>query len=181
MAFCTHCGKEISGEEQFCPNCGAPVSSITAVSPPTNTIAPPSTRPELGSGIVLSSWGDRFIAWLIDVLIVGAISELLRLPSFSIPVIPFVSFGSREVILFIYWTLMEGTYRQSIGKMAMRLKVTRTDGSSATYAETAIGSFGKAFLLPLDCIIGWIVESCKEKRQRLFSMLAKTIIIKVVK
>jgi hypothetical protein len=64
------------------------------------------------------------------------------------------------------------------GKRLMRLKVARIDGSSATYSETAIESFGKAFLLPLDCIIGWIAESCKEKKQRLFSMLAKTIVVK---
>jgi len=133
---------------------------------------------ESGRGIVLANWGDRFIAWLIDIIIVGAVSELLRLPGFSIPVIPFVAFGFRDLILFIYWMLMEGIYGKSIGKMVMRLKVTRTDGLPPTLVETALESFGKAFLLPIDCIIGWIAESCKEKKQRLFSMLAKTIVIK---
>ncbi len=127
---------------------------------------------------MLASWGDRFIAWVIDIVIIGAISELLRLPGFSLPVIPFVAFGSRDLILFVYWTLTEGIYGKSIGKMAMRLKVTGVDGSPATLMSAAVESFGKAFLLPLDCIIGLIVESCKEKRQRLFSMLAKTIVIK---
>ena len=127
---------------------------------------------------MLANWGERFIAWLIDVIIVGAIARLLQLPSFNLPTIPFVTFGSRELILFLYWTAMESLYGQSIGKMAMRLKVTGLDGSSATLTETALQSFGKAFLLPIDCIIGWLVESCKEKRQRLFSMLAKTIVIK---
>ena len=73
---------------------------------------------------------------------------------------------------------MEGIYSQSIGKMVMRLKVTRIDGSTVTLVEAAIGSFGKAFLLPIDCIIGWVAESCKEKKQRLFNMLAKTIVVK---
>jgi len=177
LPYCTHCGKEISGDVQFCPNCGAPVQSTVVSSPSPTTVAPPTTYPEMGREIVLASWGNRFLAWLIDVIIVGAIAELLRLPALNAG-IPFVSFGSRDVILFLYWTFMEGMYGQSIGKMVMRLKVTRIDGSPVTYVEVAIGSFGKAFLLPLDCIIGWLVESCKEKEQRLFTMLAKTIVIK---
>ena len=126
---------------------------------------------------MLADWGKRFVAWLIDWIIIGAVSGVLGLP--SIRLIGFLGFGSTELILFLYWTLMEGYYGQSVGKMAMRLKTTRIDGSPATLAEAAIGSFGKAFILPLDCIIGWIVDSCKEKKQRLFSMLAKTIVIQV--
>ncbi len=178
MPYCIHCGKELTREAQFCPNCGAPVQS-TSVSPPLSTpTAPPASYKEMGRGIVLASWGERFIAWLIDVIIVGAVVGLLNLPGLNIPVIPFVTFGSRDLTQFLYWMFMEGFTGQSIGKMAMRLKVTRTDGSPATYSEAAIESFGKAFLLPIDCIIGWIFESCKEKRQRLFNMLVNTIVIK---
>jgi uncharacterized RDD family membrane protein YckC len=152
-----------------------------AVKPSATTVTPPSPSLISGRGIVLANWGERFIAWLIDVLIIGVVSELLRLPGLSISMIPFTAFGYRDFILFLYWMLMEGTTGQSIGKMAMRLKVTRIDGSPANLAEAAIGSVGKAFLLPLDCIIGWIAESCKENRQRLFTMLAKTIVIKVTR
>lgn len=126
----------------------------------------------------MASWGDRFIAWLIDVVIIGAIAELLQLPALRILNVPFFSVGSRDVILLLYWTLTEGFYGKSIGKMVMRLKVTRLDGTSATLVDAAIESFGKAFLLPIDCIIGWIAEDCKENKQRLFSMLAKTKVIK---
>lgn len=178
MPYCTHCGKELSGLEQFCSNCGAPVTSTTKIQQSAATIAPSIVSPELGKGIVLATWGSRFIAWLLDAIIIGAIAALFNLPGLNLPVIPFTAFGSRELILFIYWTLMEGFYGQSIGKMVMHLKVTREDGSSPTLVETAIGSFGKAFLLPLDCIIGWLAESCKEKKQRLFTMLVKTIVIK---
>ena len=178
MFYCTHCGKELVEGAQFCPSCGAPVQSaaVTPTSSTTGTLPSPSRK--LGGGLVLATWGERFIAWLIDIIIIGAIVEVLRFPGLSTPFIPFSAFGSREVILFIYWTLMEGAYGQSIGKMVMRLKVTELDGSSPTYTETAIGSIGKAFLLPLDCIIGWLAYSCKEKKQRLFSMLAKTMVIK---
>ena len=177
MPYCTSCGKELPAGAQFCPHCGAPIQSA-AVSPSS----PPKVTPltpyrGFGEEIELAGWGERFMAWLIDVIIVGAIVALLRLPSLSFG-IPFVTFGSRDGMLFLYWVFMEGMYGQSIGKMAMQLEVTRLDGSPITLVESAIGSFGKAFLLPLDCIIGWLVESCGENKQRLFTMLAKTIVIK---
>ncbi len=93
--------------------------------------------------------------------------------------IPFFTVGSRDVVQFLYWTILEGTMGQSLGKMAMRLRVTNIDGSQANLIQAAGESFGKAFLLPIDCIIGWLAEACKEKSQRLFNMLSKTIVIKV--
>jgi uncharacterized RDD family membrane protein YckC len=108
---------------------------------------------------------------------VGAIAEILQLPALRILDIPFMSIGSRDVILFLYWTLSEGIYGKSIGKMAMRVRVVKLDGSPITPVEAAIGSIGKAFILPLDCIIGWIAAESKAKKQRLFSMIAKTVVV----
>jgi len=63
----------------------------------------------------------------------------------------------------------------------MDLKVTRLDGSRIDFAQAALESFGKAFILPVDCIIGWVLSSCKEKRQRVFNKLSSTIVIRVPK
>ena len=40
-----------------------------------------------------------------------------------------------------------------------------------------ISSFGKAFLLPLDVVLGWIFTN--ENRQRIFNKIGDTIIIKI--
>ncbi len=40
-----------------------------------------------------------------------------------------------------------------------------------------IESFGKAFLLPLDVILGWIFTN--NKRQRIFNRASNTIVIKI--
>jgi uncharacterized RDD family membrane protein YckC len=89
---------------------------------------------------------------------------------------PFFNFGSGGVIYFIYWTFMEGAYAQSIGKMAMRIKVTRLDGSPIGMTHAALESVGKAFLLPLDCLLGWILYP--RRRQRIFNYLSETIVIR---
>ena len=45
--------------------------------------------------------------------------------------------------------------------------------------STAIESFGKAFLLPIDVILGLIFTN--NKRQRIFNRISNTIVIKLKK
>jgi uncharacterized Rmd1/YagE family protein len=40
-----------------------------------------------------------------------------------------------------------------------------------------IESFGKAFLLPIDVVLGWIFTN--NKRQRIFNRITNTIVIKL--
>ena len=166
MPYCRECGKEIPEGTMHCPACGA--------------------RVELGLELVLASWGERFIAWLIDVIILGLLLAWFALPGFrwiprawgaAVPGwIPFVDIGFRNVVYFLYWTLLDGMYGQSVGKMAMRIKVTGLDGGPIDVGKAAIQSIGKAFLLPLDCILGWILYPAR--RQRLFNYLAETVVLK---
>jgi uncharacterized RDD family membrane protein YckC len=89
--------------------------------------------------------------------------------------IPF--FNPNGIILFLYWMLMEGSSGQSIGKMVMRLKIVYVDGTPVNMGNAAVESVGKAFLLPLDCIIGWILYP--RNRQRLFNYISRTIVVKL--
>ncbi|MGQ4832965.1 MAG: RDD family protein [Candidatus Asgardarchaeia archaeon] len=57
-------------------------------------------------------------------------------------------------ILWIYWTMLEGYRGQSIGKMLFEIRNVKTDGSPVQLTDSAITSFGKAFLLPLDILLG---------------------------
>ena len=54
----------------------------------------------------------------------------------------------RGVFMFAYWTFFEGYNGQSIGKMALNLKVTGRKGEKIDLRAAALESFGKAFLLP---------------------------------
>jgi uncharacterized RDD family membrane protein YckC len=49
-------------------------------------------------------------------------------------------------------------------------------GNIADAKNVAIQSFGKAFLLPIDVLLGWIFTN--EKRQRLLSRAASTIVVR---
>jgi hypothetical protein len=45
------------------------------------------------------------------------------------------------------------------------------------YRVAVLESFGKAFLLPIDVILGWIFTN--DKRQRIFNRASNTVVIKL--
>ncbi len=131
--------------------------------------------------LYLAKWESRFWAWLIDSLLVGALYSGITgiLGFFPFPKLDLVSlegFGIREVLMFVYWTLFEGYNGQSIGKMALNLRVTDRKGEKMGFPAAALESFGKAFLLPLDCLIGWL--AMPGSKLRLFNRISNTIVIK---
>ncbi|MCX9073424.1 MAG: RDD family protein [Candidatus Methanoperedens sp.] len=130
--------------------------------------------------IHLAKWESRFWAWLIDILLVfvlyaiiaGALASLYRLEFIRLE-----DFGVHGVLMFFYWTLLEGYNGQSLGKMALNLKVTDKTGRKIGFKKAALESLGKAFLLPLDCLIGWL--AMPGSKLRLFNRISSTIVIKV--
>ena len=124
-------------------------------------------------GISKASWRDRFWAWLIDVLLMGILWS-------SIMTISMIGSGSAEgllilaAMLFIYWTALEGNRGQSLGKMLLNIVVVGPVGEKIGFRDSAMESFGKAFLLPLDCLAGWIVY--KGSGQRAFNRFSDTIV-----
>ncbi len=126
----------------------------------------------------LAKWETRFWAWLIDILLIGALKSgvtgLLGLV-WDIQFMSLKGFGVQGVMMFAYWTLFEGYNGQSIGKMAMNLKVTGRNGEKIDYPMAALESAGKAFLLPLDCLIGWL--AMPGTKLRLFNRISNTIVI----
>jgi uncharacterized RDD family membrane protein YckC len=152
---------------------------------PSATAMPPAPVMAEATGLPLAFWWERFVAWIIDAVIIGAVVGILGLfawfasftwwsgmPSW----IPFFNFSLSGVIYFVYWVLMDGAYGQSFGKMVMRIKVTRLDGSKIGMGAAALESLGKAFLLPIDLILGWILYP--RRRQRIFNYISETIVIK---
>lgn len=139
--------------------------------------------------LLLANWVDRFLAWLIDFVIVNLVLWAI----FAAVAIPFWLDGTPErwfqnadgtarwaitsLVFFGYWIYFETTTGQSLGKMALRLKTTDLNGNRANIRSIAIESFGKAFLLPIDLILGWIFTN--EKRQRIFARAGDIIVIKM--
>ena len=124
--------------------------------------------------VVLASWSDRFWAWLIDVLLIGLIwyeiMIVLKRDAFCLDGALLLM-----VLLFIYWTILEGYRGQSLGKMFIDIAVTGSFGEQIRFQDAALESFGKAFLLPFDCLLGYF--AFREGKQRLFNRISDTFVI----
>jgi uncharacterized RDD family membrane protein YckC len=148
------------------------------------------SRAKTGSStIVLANWGRRLVAWFIDYLIINLILgylgleevESLLIPASLLPRLPGfdISLWSPLSILifFLYWTLSEWYLGRSIGQLLLNIRLVDIHGRNPPIKAVAIQSIGKSFLLPLDCLIGWLYKPCRERRQRFFNKLSNTIVI----
>jgi uncharacterized RDD family membrane protein YckC len=144
--------------------------------------------------IILARWGDRFLAWLIDFILVS-IALAVLFSAITIPIWFFYydnddmtaarAYQSVQPLHYIissaaffgYWTYFEYTIGQSIGKRLLKIKTVNLSGSKINIKSAAIESFGKSFLLPIDVILGLIFTN--NKRQRIFGRISNTIVIKL--
>ena len=154
--YCKKCGKEIADDIEYCPGCGAAINV---------------------SELELASIGERFLAFIIDSVLVGFVVGVIFWPGNLIsPHVPFLDLGFRNMALFLYWTYTEGTTGQSLGKKIMKIKVTDLQGEPIDMSRSAYQAIGKAFLLPLDAIMGLLMY--QDKEQRLFNHLSETIVVR---
>ena len=137
--------------------------------------------------VVLARWSTRFWAWLVDFIIVTVAAEIIFALAYAPlgvyqrvdedPALGAVRYAVQSLLFFAYWTYFESTTGQSIGKKLLKIKTTNLTGLKADTKSVAIQSFGKAFLLPIDVILGWIFTN--EKRQRIFNRASDTLVVKV--
>ena len=149
---------------------------------------PESDSENAPTQVTIARWSDRFYAWIIDNVIIYAGAFGIFFAVVSASNFDQIIGGNFEysrsyeyswvsLVFFLYWVILESKTGQSIGKMALHLKITNLRGEKADIKNIAISSFGKAFLLPIDVIVGRLFTN--EKRQRIFNRLGKTIVIKV--
>jgi uncharacterized RDD family membrane protein YckC len=136
--------------------------------------------------IVIAKWTDRFVAWLIDFIIISVILTSIIFAHYGTMDYEFEGEGfwiensqflPTSGIFFVYWVILEYKTGQTIGKKILNLKVIDVSGDKASLKGIVISSFGKSFLPPLDTILGWLLTN--EKRQRIFNKLGDTIVIKI--
>jgi uncharacterized RDD family membrane protein YckC len=151
------------------------------------TPEPSLIKPFPEKTIYLANWSARFWAWLVDIILVILFLNIVRglfEPFFLLPLLwdfgnknwGLFTVGFESIFFFTYWTVMEGFRGQSVGKMVMNLKVVNRDGTRINYPTAALESLGKAFLLPLDCLIGWL--AMPGSKLRVFNRISNTIVIK---
>ena len=87
--------------------------------------------------------------------------------------------GVYLLIFFLYYVVLEGALGATVGKMAARIKVVREDGSPCGFGPAVVRNVLRVIdVLPFLYIIGIILVSRSDKKQRLGDRLAKTVVVK---
>jgi len=148
----------------------------------------------------------RFLAFIIDDIIVGIVVSIIILPIWAAMGVSMYSifrgeeyYGNEEAALemiapimgavmltalisialtWLYFAVMESSKHQgTLGKMALGIKVTDMEGNRISFARATGRYFGK-IISGMIMYIGYIMAGFTEKKQALHDMLASCLVIK---
>ena len=196
---CARCGTPASPGAKYCESCGAPLGTQPAqavqptFAPASGYQAPRTYVPHVAppyQGVAI-----RFVAILIDTIIIAIIGGILSVPFNALAVITSSASGTVTVspasavgglvslaVFVLYFTLLEGHYGQTVGKMAVKIKVVReADGAQIDYSEAAVRTILRFLdLIPyiIPYLLGATLIWSSDKKQRLGDRVARTVVVK---
>lgn len=174
------------------PAPGEPVPVAAAPPPPLApagatelpSVAPVAVNPAL---LPKAGFWIRFVAVLIDSLLVTSVQAVFGFALGMIGsgmanqelLVGSVSFMFGSVVSVAYYVFFTGYCGQTPGKMALRIKVIRTDGSELSYGRAflreAVGKFISALIL----FIGYLMAAFDAQKQGLHDRMADTYVVKL--
>ncbi|MBL7855084.1 MAG: RDD family protein [Cyclobacteriaceae bacterium] len=149
----------------------------------------------------------RFVAWLIDRILIGVISAIILSPILAAigivsggSMFPFSDFGEQDfnwatllatltamigislfvrmAVLLLYHALMESSkYQASLGKLALGLVVTDVQGNKLDFSKALVRNLCK-LISNLTFTIGYIMAGFTDKKQALHDVIAGTLVVR---
>ena len=145
----------------------------------------------------------RFVAYLIDEIILSAIGFVISLPFIGSIIFSGIALSDMDncrektfmgiagivgivlllaitltVVSWLYFALMESSKQQAtLGKMALSLKVTDMEGNKVSFGRATGRYFGK-IISGMIMMIGYILAGLTEKKQALHDMMAGCLVIR---
>lgn len=209
--FCTQCGTQLTAQDRFCSRCGAPIAAaaVAAPAPPPaaiNTqnpaVAPPPVPvypytptpayPGVVAGVRYGGFWIRFIAAIIDAIIVEAVVIPVAFIGGGVMGIAGAATGiAREGVSilggtigfavgiaasWLYEAFMESSrFQATLAKMMFGMKVTDLAGNRISF-ERATGRHFAKYVSGLTLLIGYIMAGFTERKQALHDMMAGTLV-----
>ncbi len=133
----------------------------------------------------LASNDARLLALMVDVALIAAYVYLLLLLLPPLPYLPDINATYVAVFAgpFLYFTLMEWSFRGTLGKRLFGLKVVEDDGYPLGLTRSALRAVGKlAFgILPfvgIQSLLSLFTLAATPRNQALHDLLAMTVVIR---
>ncbi len=184
--ICLTCGTENDSQAESCRFCGGRlIDWRSGASAPAG--AAPQEVPTAGPAQHYAGFWRRFIAFLIDQLLLGIVTFFFTASYFLTSVtepdtemfmITLISNKIFSILLhWIYFTVMESCPTQAtLGKMAIGIVVTDYEGRRISFLRANGRYFGK-FLSALLFGIGFIMAGITRRKQALHDMIAATLVV----
>ncbi len=188
--FCSKCGTTVPEAAAVCPSCGQPTGAVPGtVYAGAAVVAAPR--------VVYAGFWLRFVAWILDRLIVGVVTRVLLFPLFGLSTLRMLMRGHPEpedfvplfgmiarvafvslILDWLYYALTESSaWQGTIGKKALGLRVTDMQGNRISFGR-ATGRFFARIISGLTLLIGFIMAGFTEKKQALHDIIAGCLVIR---
>jgi uncharacterized RDD family membrane protein YckC len=227
--FCSKCGSQVADTSAFCPSCGQSTSGEPAaprgipLAPggftPQPTASAPSASPPPPSSFavppVATAWAPaaaaqpigyagfwlRFVAWLIDAIILWFVSTFITLPFVAASglrdvilnhppqspeeLIAFMGTFSKLFVLvlvikWLYYAALESSsWQATVGKKALGLEVTDMAGHRISFGRASGRFFGK-IISGLILWIGYMMAGFTAQKQALHDMMAGCLVLRKI-
>jgi predicted Zn finger-like uncharacterized protein len=198
---CPHCGfsKDIAERDipedatrVNCPRCGQPFPfsrpAIRPEPPPIPTVQ--STVQTAAAGY--AGFWLRVVACLIDSLAVTLVQGVCGILFGLATNLLDTGFGGGQnrgifpliwlfttVIGLAYYVVFTGACGQTLGKMALRIKVVRTDGGDLGYGGAFLREVPGKFISGLILGIGYLMVAFDQRKQGLHDKIAGSLVVKL--
>lgn len=168
---CPRCHQVSEPGSLFCFSCGLPLDDAPTTSPAPGTVGQPA------------GFWIRFVAWLIDFIILAIVqgiliaiwpglSEYLTSDSFGHPV---------DLLIFavyaLYFTLGVAIWSTTIGKRAMGLYVLRPSGLKAGFGRALSRHFASILSFLIFCI-GYLLVGLRGDKRGLHDLICDTVVVR---
>jgi Predicted membrane protein/domain len=192
---CPHCHRQLSARAKNCASCGGHIPSGQYLleeagldEPTTSPAASTAVSARSGEAARVANLGDRFAAFVLDTVVLFGVFAAVdawifmrwgRVEGTELDLTTaavLLAGGFNALILFCYGWLLEAGFGATLGKALVGIRVVRSKRRGAL-AASAIRNLlrivdGFGFY-----IVGAMVASCSETRQRLGDLCAGTAVV----
>lgn len=150
-----------------------------APAPAAATSVPPAAAASAATGVAYSGFWRRFVAVLIDGIIIGIVMSAL---SALIPSLKSADLGSQYstvqfILLTAYSVVLLSLWQATVGKKVMGVIVTAEDGSKAPVGKLVVRELMKLVSAAI-LLIGYLMMLWDPRKQTLHDKAAGTVVVK---
>ena len=192
---CPTCGL-VQNKNDQCSGCGVVYSKLQARQEEHDKLngnlaelrrkaelANPQHQPKAGFWVrVVAYMIDFFLLLAVQTvlsLLIGLIIGMLGIATEDDPAVNIVIWLFGTVLSISYAVFFTGYCGQTPGKMALRIKVIRTDGAPITYGRAALREVLGKFVSGILLGIGYLMVAFDNRKQGLHDKIADTYVIKL--